>query len=55
MSAKSAQARDWDSHPPLLWPDYKSTALRAPQQPLVKIAHSLSELTGPAYVGPALT
>jgi protocatechuate 3,4-dioxygenase beta subunit len=55
MSAKSAQPRDWESHPPLLWPDYKSTALRAPQQPLVKIEHSLSELTGPAYLGQALT
>ena len=55
MSAKSALPRDWDSHPPLLWSDYKSTALRAPQQPLVNIEHSLSELTGPAYAGPKLT
>ena len=55
MSARSAADRDWDSHPPLLWPDYKSTALRAPQHPLVKIARGLSELTGPAYGGPPLT
>jgi len=55
MSARSAQARDWESHPPLLWPDYKSTVLRAPQQPLVKLDHGPSELTGPSYVGPELT
>ena len=55
MSPKSLSVRDWHSHPPLLYPDYKSSALRAPQQPLVKIDHGLSELTGPTYVGPALT
>ena len=54
MSAKSVQPRDWDSHPPLFYPDYKSTGLRAPKQPLVKIAPGLSELTGPRYAGPPL-
>ncbi len=43
------RARDWDSHPPLLYPDYKSTALRAPTKPLVPMTQSLSEMTGPVY------
>jgi protocatechuate 3,4-dioxygenase beta subunit len=25
--------RDWEVHPPYLYPDYKSTVLRAPQSP----------------------
>jgi protocatechuate 3,4-dioxygenase, beta subunit len=38
---------DGTVHPPLLWPPYKSTVLRAPSQPLVVLRHSLTELTGP--------
>ena len=50
MSAQRPfKPRDWDSHPPYLYPDYKSTALRAPRQPLVPLAQSLSELTGPVF------
>jgi len=41
--------RDWDSHPPNLHPDYKSTPLRAPGKPMVTLPQSLSELTGPIY------
>ena len=41
--------RDWASHPPLIFPAYRSTVLRGPKKPLVPIAHSLSELTGPVY------
>lgn len=48
--------RDWNSHPPYVCPDYKSTRLRGPTKPLVPISHGLSELTGPVYgrdaVGP---
>jgi protocatechuate 3,4-dioxygenase beta subunit len=33
--------------PPLLWPDYKSTVLRAPSRALVTFPHTLTELTGP--------
>ena len=48
--------RDWDSHPPYIVPDYKSTLLRGPKKPLIPIPHSLSELTGPVFghdkVGP---
>ena len=35
--------------PPLLHPDYVSTRLRAPREPLVVVPPSLSELTGPVY------
>ncbi len=50
MSARHPfKPRDWDSHPPYLYPDYKSTALRAPTKPLVPLAQSLSELTGPVF------
>ncbi len=41
--------RDWQSHPPYLSPDYKSTTLRAPSKPLLPLAAALSELTGPVY------
>ncbi len=48
--------RDWQSHPPYLAPEYKSTPLRAPTKPLVILPQNLSELTGPVYgqdaVGP---
>lgn len=36
-------------HPPLLWPDYKSTLLRAPVRPLLLLPHRLTELTGPVF------
>jgi protocatechuate 3,4-dioxygenase beta subunit len=35
--------------PPYLYPDYVSTRLRAPKQPLVLLPHTLSELTGPVF------
>lgn len=41
--------RDWDAHPPLIYPDYKSTVLRGATKPLVPIKQSLSELTGPIF------
>ncbi|MEZ5850828.1 MAG: protocatechuate 3,4-dioxygenase subunit beta [Hyphomicrobiaceae bacterium] len=41
--------RDWSSHPPLIYPEYKSTIYRAPKRPLIPIKQSLSELTGPVY------
>jgi protocatechuate 3,4-dioxygenase, beta subunit len=39
--------RDADVHPPLWYPDYRSTRQRAPTQPLVLLPHTLTELTGP--------
>ena len=38
-----------DVHPPYLYPDYKSTRLRAPKKPLIILPKTLSEATGPAY------
>ncbi len=56
MPAEAVRARDWSSHPPYVYPDYKSTVLRGPKRPLVPLRHTLSELTGPVYghesVGP---
>ena len=37
MNAENTSGRDWSSHPPLLYPDYKSTILRAPARPLVPL------------------
>ncbi len=48
------KARDWSVHPPYLHADYKSTVLRSPSKPLVPLAQTLSELTGPVYGQDAL-
>jgi protocatechuate 3,4-dioxygenase beta subunit len=37
------------AHPPYLAPDYQATRKRAPTRPLVRLPHTLSELTGPVY------
>lgn len=56
MQLKPFRPRDWDSHPPLICPEYKSTIYRVPTKPLLPLQQSLSELTGPVYghesVGP---
>lgn len=41
--------RDTEGQPPYLYPNYKSTRLRAPEKPLVILPHTLSEVTGPVY------
>jgi len=46
--------RDWSVHPPFIAPDYKSTVLRGPTQPPVRIPRGLSEHTGPVYGQEAL-
>ena len=43
-----------ETDPPLLYPDYVGTRLRAPKDPLVLVPSSLSELTGPVYGNGAL-
>ena len=48
------KARDWSVHPPYLLESYKSTVLRSPTKPLVPLAQTLSELTGPVYGHDAL-
>jgi protocatechuate 3,4-dioxygenase beta subunit len=35
--------------PPYLYEDYLATRTRAPKRPLVALAHTLSEITGPVY------
>jgi protocatechuate 3,4-dioxygenase beta subunit len=40
--------RDDATHPRLDYPPYKSTALRHPQQPLVYLPQTITEITGPA-------
>jgi protocatechuate 3,4-dioxygenase beta subunit len=52
-------AEDTD-FPPSLHPDYRSTVLRSPRQPLIAIPPTLTETTGPSawerlMVGPAAT
>ncbi|HRQ38616.1 MAG TPA: protocatechuate 3,4-dioxygenase subunit beta [Chloroflexota bacterium] len=42
-------ALDWAVQPPYLYPPYTSTVKRAPARPLMPLAQSLSELTGPVY------
>jgi protocatechuate 3,4-dioxygenase beta subunit len=39
--------RDEAIHPPLDFPEYRSTALRHPREPLVHLPHTVSETTGP--------
>jgi protocatechuate 3,4-dioxygenase beta subunit len=36
-------------NPPYLYPDYRSTRLRAPKRPLLLLPQTLSELTGPVF------
>jgi protocatechuate 3,4-dioxygenase beta subunit len=37
------------SQPPLLYPPYKSTILRAPERPLIRVPATYSDLTQPVY------
>ena len=37
MSRNPWNNRDWSNHPDLIYPDYKSTILRNPRKPLVKL------------------
>lgn len=41
--------RDRGWHPPALAPDYKSSRLRSPRQPLLRLPSSLAEETGPVF------
>ena len=45
--------RDRDTHPPMDFAAYKSTALRHPKQPLVYLPQTITEITGP-QLGPEL-
>jgi protocatechuate 3,4-dioxygenase, beta subunit len=39
---------DTDVHPPLAWPAYRSTVLRAPGRRLVELPRTISEASGPS-------
>jgi protocatechuate 3,4-dioxygenase, beta subunit len=41
--------RDRSIHPPALTPEYKTSVLRSPRQPLLSLQNSLSEVTGPMF------
>jgi protocatechuate 3,4-dioxygenase, beta subunit len=49
MKIQEYAPRDWKSHPPYLYEDYKSSVKRAPLKRLVKLKHTLSEITGPLF------
>ena len=48
-TTQSQKSLDWGVQPPYLYQAYQSTVKRAPQRPLIPLAHTLSELTGPVY------
>lgn len=59
MSTIHPYAHEDAGSPPSLYPDYRSTVIRSPLKPLIRIPQTLSEVTGPAGVwdrlmGPAL-
>jgi protocatechuate 3,4-dioxygenase, beta subunit len=41
--------RDWSSHSPYIYPDYRSTPKRGPTKPLIPLQAALGELTQPVY------
>ena len=43
------RGRDWTSHPPFLYPAYRSTILRAPAKPLVPMKQNLGKRSLPVY------
>lgn len=49
MSDTPFSPRDLSWHPPALYPDYRSTHLRAPTQPLLQMTQTQTELTGPTF------
>lgn len=49
MSDTPFEPRDLDWHPPALFERYRSSHLRSPQQPLLQMPQSKTELTGPTF------
>jgi protocatechuate 3,4-dioxygenase beta subunit len=47
----SYQREGEDAHPQLDFPDYRSTALRHPKQPLIYLPQTITEITGPQLAG----
>jgi protocatechuate 3,4-dioxygenase beta subunit len=48
IDTPSCYVREEGVHPPLDSPEYKSTQLRHPKQPLIFLPQNITELTGPA-------
>jgi len=48
-SVRPFETEPADSQPPYDFPAYTSTIKRAPKRPLIHVAHSLSEITGPSF------
>jgi protocatechuate 3,4-dioxygenase beta subunit len=48
MTVAAGFAREDESQPPLLFPDYRSTVLRAPAHPPIAAPLTVTETTGPA-------
>jgi protocatechuate 3,4-dioxygenase, beta subunit len=49
LAGAVAGYRRENADPPYLHPDYVATRTRAPRRPLVPLAHTLSEVTGPVF------
>ncbi len=49
MKISEYNPRDWRSHPPYVFKDYASSVKRGPLKRLVRIAPTLSEITGPLF------
>ena len=50
MSAgKNPTGRDWQSHPPLIHAEYKSTVLRNPLHPLLNATGLAADMSGPVF------
>ncbi len=47
--SKENSVLNWRIQPPYLYEPYRSTVKRSPSRPLVPLAHTLSELTGPVF------
>ncbi|HWP57880.1 MAG TPA: protocatechuate 3,4-dioxygenase subunit beta [Candidatus Acidoferrales bacterium] len=49
MEIRPYRPRDWKSHPPYVFPPYRSSVKRGPLQRLHPIKQTLSEITGPLF------
>ena len=47
MPSPTITPRDWSSHSPYIYPDYRSTPKRGPTRPLIPLKAALGELTQP--------
>ena len=54
MALTGYRPADADGRPPLLWPDYRSTVLRAPSRPPLVLPPTVTEITGPMFGDRAL-